>query len=313
MYRIAYDLHSSQPGQTPGAHVLLELSLLCGLKAGQTPAPEEMETLRSLSLPFYNYIVGIQTAWTQGDFVKAARIMGNCYEEFHTGAECDRLYLEIVNRIYHEQMQGGIADIRAPNSLIPRKLYTYRDVDAPDGAEHDFAWHSDFTGLEFRSFNKEEAANWLYTAYGVDARTLFLSAQNVSEASDFFRMHVMQQLGGWWLDAGNRIRSEDVFFSRVSQRHSHVFLLGHENVVHNGFFGTLPNSPILGDALLSLYRNCYQHPGLSIPAKTGSGVFERALNRTFHADLERLRPLPSMIIYDNAVFSDVIVPLSAQE
>lgn len=60
---------------------------------------EDMEELKSLSIPLYNYILGIQTAWSTGDMVKAARIMGNCYDEFHTGEECDRLYLEVLSRL----------------------------------------------------------------------------------------------------------------------------------------------------------------------------------------------------------------------
>ncbi|NHN84756.1 hypothetical protein GOB93_08880 [Acetobacter musti] len=310
LYKTAYTLHSGQPEDMPGAHVLLLLSLLCALKAGQTPDQDDLDRLRSLSIPFYNYILGIQTAWSQADFVKAARIMGNCYEEFHTGEECDRLYLEVMNRVYHDQMQSNIADIRSPDALIPRRLYMYRPQGSADDIEGNVEFHNSLAGLEFRLFSHEEAADWLYNVYGVDSRTLFLTARNEAEAADFFRVHVIQKLGGWWLDANCRIRSEDAFFNRLSQLHSHVFLLNRNNSVHTDFFGATPGSSVLGDALLSLYRNSWRHPDLPIRCKTGPGIFERALNRMFHADFERIRAMPSLITYDETAFTEVIGPAS---
>ncbi|WP_291364426.1 hypothetical protein [Acetobacter sp. UBA5411] len=309
VYHIGYDLHSKSPDQHPGAHILLHVSLLCQLKAGLPLDPADMDALRSLSLPLYNYILGIQTAWTTGDLIKAARIMGNCYDEFHTGEECDRLYLEVMNRLYTEQMRNGVADSRVPGALIPRKIFMYWDKETPDEVERNFEYHRNLKGIEVKTFNQEEAAQWLYDVYGVEARNLFLSTRHPAEAADFLRAHVIQKLGGWWLDADIRIRSEEVFFERLSHHHSHVFLLTHDSVVHNDFFGSVSNSPILEDVLLSLYRNCYLHPGLYIPYKTGPGVFERALNRTFHADFMRVRPIPSMIVYDNHVFSEIIEEL----
>ena len=309
VYHIGYELHSKSPHQQPGQHILLHVSLLCQLKAGQQPSQEDMDALKGLSLPLYNYILGIQTAWASGDLVKAARIMGNCYDEFHTGEECDRLYLEVMNRLYREQMSNGVADPRLPNALIPRKVYLYWDNETPDEVERNFEYHRNLPGIEVKTFNQAEAAEWLYDVYGVEARNLFLSMRHPAEAADFLRAHVIQKLGGWWLDADIRIRSEDVFFNRLSQHHSHVFLLTHDSVVHNDFFGSVANSPILEDVLLSLYRNCYLFAGLYIPYKTGPGVFERALNRTFHADFTRVRPIPSMMVYDHTVFADVIEEL----
>lgn len=309
VYHIGYELHSKSPHQQPGAHILLHVSLLCQLKAGQTPSQEDMDAMRDLSVPLYNYIVGIQTAWSTGDLVKAARIMGNCYDEFHTGEECDRLYLEVMNRLYHDQMKNGIADPRQPGPAIPRRIFFYWDKDVPDEVERNFEYHRSLQGLEIKVFSQEEGAQWLYEVYGAEARNLFLSMRHPAEAADFLRVHVIQKLGGWWLDADIRLRSEEIFFDRLSQHHSHVFLLTHDSVVHNDFFGSVANSPVLEDALLSLYRNSYLFHGLYIPYKTGPGVFGRALNRTFHADFTRVRPLPSMMIYDHTVFAEVIEEL----
>ncbi|GBR01899.1 hypothetical protein AOE01nite_03110 [Acetobacter oeni] len=313
VYRTAYDLHSEYPDQAPGPHVLLVLRLLCGMMAGQSPAEAELKTLRALSIPFYNYVTGIQAAWIQGDLIKAARIIKNCYEEFDTGSECDRLCLEVMNRLYHAKMENGIADSRISTAQIPRKIYMYRSREASAGVERNFEYHRNFTGLEIRIFNEEEAPEWLYSVCGVDARMLFFSARNASEASNIFRMHAIQQLGGWWLGTDSRIRSEDIFFSRLSQRHSHVFMLNDENGVHNEFFGSVAGSPVIEDALLSIYRNFYLHHDLAIAQKTGSGVLERALNRTFHADFERIRPMPSLITYGNATFHEVIEIASVRD
>ncbi|GBQ23800.1 hypothetical protein AA0472_1222 [Acetobacter estunensis NRIC 0472] len=312
VYHIGYELHSKSPDQHPGAHILLHVSLLCQLKAGLPLSDEDMEALKGLSIPLYNYIAGIRTAWNTGDLVKATRMMGNCYDEFHTGEECDRLYLEVVNRLYQEQMHNGVADARVPSTLIPRKIYMYWDNETPEEVERNFEYHRSLKGLEVKTFNQAEAAQWLYEVYGVEARNLFMGMRHPAEAADFLRVHVIQALGGWWLDADIRIRSEEVFFGRLSQHHSHVFLLTHDCVVHNDFFGSVANSPILGDVLLSLYRNCYLFPSLYIPYKTGPGPFERGLNRTFHADFNRTRALPSMITYDNHVFSEVIEELHVE-
>lgn len=206
-------------------------------------------------------------------------------------------------------MQKGVVNAGTTDAFIPRKIFMYWDNDTPDEVERNFEYHRSFKGLEVKTFNQGEAAQWLYDVYGIEARTLFLSMRHPAEAADFLRMHVSQALGGWWLDADIRIRSEEVFFGRLSQCHAHVFLLTCDCVVHNDFFGSMANSPILGDVLLSLYRNCYQFPRLYISYKTGPGPFERGLNRVFHADFNRIRSLPSMMIYDHHVFSEVIEEL----
>ncbi len=75
---------------------------------------------------------------------------------------------------------------------------------------------------------------------------------------------------------------------------SATFLLTRRHVVHNDFFGTCPNNEVLSDALLSIYRNCYLHPGLFIAYKTGPGVYARAINRITFRSLNGNRPKPSI-------------------
>ncbi|GBQ86956.1 hypothetical protein AA23498_0011 [Acetobacter nitrogenifigens DSM 23921 = NBRC 105050] len=303
LYRRAYDLHSKQPHQMPPAHTLLHVSLLCELKSGETPADDDLKQLRALSIPYFNYITGIQAAWRTGDFVKAARVMGNCYDEFHTGEECDCLYLEVMRNVYRDTLCSGA---NSTFGAIPRKIYMYWDQNPPEEIEKNFSYHRSLQGVDVKIFDQEEAAQWLYDVYGVEARNLFLSSRHPAEAADFLRVHVIQQLGGWWLDADIRLKSEQVFFERLDHGRDHVFLLTNNHYIHNDFFGSISNSPILGDILLSLYRNSYLYPGLYIPYKTGPGVFNRAVNRAFHADFNRLGGLPSMRIYDQATFNDVI-------
>lgn len=306
LYRRAYDLHSGQPDELPGRHTLMQACLLCELKAGHLLEQGDLDTLRSLSIPYYHYIIGVQAAWQTGDLTQAARLLGNCYEEFHTGEECDLLCLEIMRRLYQPGMNAGMIETWDQEGAIPPHLFMYRPDGASDAVERNIAWHEQLRGLELRVFGREEAADWLYDVYGVDARSLFLWAPDAAQAEDVLRLHVIQALGGWWLGGGLRLRTEDLFFSRLSLRYAHMFFLTPDNILRNDFFGSRANSPILSDALFSMYRNSYRYDGLPAPYKTGHGVYERALNRTFHADFTRVRRLPSLMIHEAPVFADVL-------
>lgn len=308
-YRIAFDLHSKEPHIHPGPHILLHVSLLCLMKAGETPSDQDMKLLRGYSIPCYDYILAIKIAWRDGDYLQALRVLGNCYDEFHTGEECDRLCLEIALRVYWDQLTQRTLDHSQTEKNIPSKLFFYWDNNPPQEILDNFEYHRGHSGMEVRIFDQADGANWLYQNYGVEARELFLSMRHPAEAADFLRVHVIQKLGGWWMDADIRLRGDGHKMKVLSRRYSHVFLLTHDNVVHNDFFGSVANSPVLADILLSLYRNCYQYPGLYIAYKTGPGPFTRALNRVFHGAFNNVTDLPSMMVYDHTVFADMIEEL----
>lgn len=304
-YRVAFDLHSKSPTHYPLAQSLLQTRLLCLLKAGAVPDQEEVDALRRLNAAHAAYIDGITRAWRGGDPSGALDIMGTCYEEFHTGEEADALYLETALRSgepFFTAAQGRTASAPA----IPRRLYMYWDHNPPPEVEANFAYHQNCAGFELKVFNREEAANWLYDAYGIEARTIFLNARHPAEAADILRVHVIHMLGGWWLDADIRIRNPEEFARLASGPYDQIFFTTDNNYIHNDFFGSAPSTPFLADCLLSLYRNCYLHGWLFIAYKTGPGVFNRAMNRAIFNYRRGMRPMAPTRMDDHLAFWDYI-------
>ncbi|TPW36300.1 glycosyltransferase family 32 protein [Oecophyllibacter saccharovorans] len=298
-YRRAFDLHDKVPTHFPTAPVLLQVSLLCKLKAGENLASEELAELERYCIPFADYIRGMEKAWRQGDYEGAFRQIGNAYEEFHTGEEVDSLTLEVMRRLYGEWLipQGD-----RPQKRIPKNIFLYWDANPPPEIDENFRRHREIEGFNVQIFDKERAANWLYQYYGVEARSMFLSARHPAEAADFLRVHVINLLGGWWLDADLRINGPEALKMMAEETAGTALFLTHNNVVHNDFFGSVPNSELLNDCLLSLYRNGYQHSGLYIAYKTGPGIFNRALNRLMHRLVNGMEISTSMRVRDHEAF-----------
>ncbi|OUI95606.1 hypothetical protein HK13_01920 [Acetobacter indonesiensis] len=303
IYGLAFRMHPKRHDHYPLAQSLLQVRLLCMLKAGIKPPEHEISILRSLNIPFANYIEGIAQAWAGGNGRDALKHIGNAYEEFHTGEEIDSLYLEIVLKSAPDLLSGNSSDV---GLRIPRKIFMYWDHNPPEEIVRNFEFHKNITGFDFKVFDKHEAAEWLYSNYGVEARSLFLSARHPAEAADFLRVHVTQIYGGWWLDADIRVRDQNALNFMATQTAGNVFLLTHNGVVHNDFYGTIPNSSVAADCLLSLYRNCYLHHGLFIAYKTGPGIFNRALNRKAWRSLNGHPTIDSVAVYDHTVFDKVI-------
>jgi len=305
IYEKAYRLHSKDPGVYPLAQSLLQASLICLLKAGKTAPEKHIESLKKLNIPFANYIIGIQTAWRGNRGREAIEIIDNAFEEFHTGEEIDTLYLELV-RIHAPELLVNKDRKIGHLERIPRKIFLYWDQNPPEEIKENFDFHNRIIGFDVKIFNKEEAAQWLYENYGIEARTLFLAARHPAEAADFLRVHVTQVYGGWWLDADIRIRDADALKFLASSLANNVFFLTDNGVVHNDLYGTVANSVVGNDCLLSLYRNSYIHPGLFIAYKTGPGVFERAINRIARRALKGIDSPQSIEIYDHTYFDKVI-------
>nr|WP_294914523.1 hypothetical protein [uncultured Neokomagataea sp.] len=303
-YRQAYDLHSREPNHYPLPQTLLQVSLLCRLKAGLPVPPEQLLELRSLNIPFANYIDGTAQAWSGAEPRHALNTIGNAYDEFHTGEEVDSITLEVARRASPSPFEPN-ADAGVYGQ-IPRKLFMYWDHNPPEEIQKNFELHKNIPHFETHFFNKEEAAEWLYQHYGIEARSLFLGARHPAEAADFLRVHVIQLLGGWWMDADIRIKNSDALKFMATRDGGAAFFLTHNNVVHNDFFGSVANSDVLSDCLLSLYRNCYLHHGLFIAYKTGPGIFNRALNRIAHRSLLGNPPAKKIEIFDHHKFNDMI-------
>lgn len=307
-YRRAYDLHDKVPTHFPTAPTLLQVSLLCRLKAGDELPQDELRELEHLCIPFADYIKGIEISWRQSDHPKALRMIGTAYEEFHTGEEADSLTLEVARHIYGEE---PVPQRELPARRIPKSIYMYWDQNPPPEIQTNFDRHLKIDGFKVQIFDKHSAAQWLYENYGVEARSMFLEARHPAEAADFLRVHVINLLGGWWLDADLRIRDESVLERMAAETAGTVLFLTFNNVVHNDFFGSVANSEILTDCLLSLYRNGYLHRGLYIAYKTGPGIFNRALNRVQHRYVSGIDVPTSIKVLDHHAFSQWIEEFDA--
>ncbi|GAB6855624.1 glycosyltransferase family 32 protein [Asaia astilbis] len=300
-YRIAYELHSKSPGEYPLAQSLLQARLLCLMKAGLPLPSSEVDELGALCLPHANFIRSVHKAWRENNPIGAMRLTANAFEEFHTGEEIDSLFLGFAL-----SADFPFSKRCSTQRVIPNKLFLYWDKNPPEEIVRNFEFHRKITGLDVKIFDKAEAEQWLYDVYGIEARSLFLGARHPAEAADILRVHVIQALGGWWLDADIRIRDEQALQFILDRKEENVLFLTHNNVVHNDFFGSVPQSSLLNECLLNVYRNCYLHPGLFIAYKTGPGVFNRALNRLMHRDLSGIASLPPTSVHDHHVFSRLI-------
>jgi hypothetical protein len=306
-YRRAFELHSKQPNQFPTAHGLLQVRLLCLLKAS-IPAPdEELAELKALSIPFFEYICACKLIFTkEPDYRQALRTFGNAFEEFHTGEEADRIYLRAATGYLLSSLepivktQGGR---RQPaGQVIPRRLFFFWDKEPPPEIAENFRYHEALPGFEVEIFDKQRAAEWLYSYHGVSAREIFLKARHPAEAADFLRIHVINQYGGYWVDADMKIRSVERFDEVFPRNVEGVYPVTDGYLVHNDFFGSVANSPVLNDALLSLYRNCFENQWLNFAYKTGPGVFTRALNRCYYRALTGSGQAPNVAILSQAQF-----------
>jgi hypothetical protein len=305
-YHHAYAMHSGSPHEYPLAQSLLQAHLLCLLKAREPLPAQLVEALGRLNLPYQHYILGVERAWAHEDYWGALQIMGNCFEEFHTGEEVDRIYLETAKEFFRFASMVGDTEWVDRRFRIPNVVYMYWDQNPPEEIQANIDYHSRAPGIGFKIFSREEAAQWLYEMHGVETRSLFLEARHPAEAADFLRVHVIHALGGWWLDADLRMKQPQHLGAMVPPGRENILFLARDNQVHNDFFGACANSALLSDCMMSLYRNCHRHRDLYIAFKTGPGIFMRALNRGYRAAFRGQRRLPLTKLYDHQQFNNFI-------
>ncbi|MFB9942940.1 glycosyltransferase family 32 protein [Gluconobacter oxydans] len=303
LYRLAFDLHDKQPNHYPLAQSLLQVRLLCLLKSGHDLPETELIELDKLCIPYGNYLRGVRAAWQKNSLENALNLIGNAFEEFHTGEEIDSIYLELAMK--HTGRTIG-CELNTPGNFIPYKMYMYWDKLPPQEIVDNFEYHKNLHDLPVKIFDREEAAEWLYQKYGIEARELFLNARHPAEAADFLRVHIINLLGGWWLDADLKLKKDNYQEFMKNFDKSGCYFTTSNNVIHNDFFGSSSNSVVLNDCLLSLYRNNYLHKGLFIAYKTGPGIFNRALSRIYHNALSIDPNFPSIEIYNQNDFDNYI-------
>ncbi|CEF39545.1 hypothetical protein ASN_94 [Acetobacter senegalensis] len=305
IYGVAFRIRVANMDQYPLPQSLMQVRLLCLLKAGK-PLPEhDLQTLAGLSRPYVNYIEGIASAWRGGDNKEALTHIGNAFEEFLSGEEIDWLYLEIAQKIQPSLFNSDMPEVETGRT-IPRKLFMYWDKEPTEEINENIYFHQSIPDLEIEVFNQEKAASWLYEYYGVEARKFFLSMRHPAEAADFLRVHVTNLLGGWWLDANARIRGEAALQFMLDQKDDVVLFLKPNFVSHNDFYGTVAKSSIMEECLRILYNNCYKHKHLHMAYKTGPGIFNRALSRTAFRVLQGIPNEERVKLYDQSKFEEVI-------
>nr|WP_294914519.1 hypothetical protein [uncultured Neokomagataea sp.] len=308
-YRRAFDLHGKSQTEYPLPQSLLQVRLLCLLKAAQPLPEDEVEELSSYSPLMANYIRGIRAAWQDHNPEKSLALMGNAFEEFHSGEEIDRLYLEIALSWIRSFGDTGFPD-SAPS--IPHHLYMYWDNNPPPEIQANIQYHRELLGDAFTVFDQSSAADWLYDHYGQEAKDLFLNVRHPAEGADLLRLHVILTHGGWWLDADLRVKSAESWQGLKDIKTSCQLFTTGNYVLHNDFFGAAPTSPIITNAMMTAWANMFRHPGLYIAFKTGPGVLNRAVSRALYQSLQLDAFLPSMRIDDQAGFDRFVEEYEVQ-
>lgn len=302
-YQRALILRLADPEGHPRPELLLQVKLLCLIKAQEKVDEEELNFLKKLSVPLYNYILGVMEYYRNNiTAIEALKIIGNSFEEFHTGEEIDAINMKLI----YECLEKGVFPNKIRKKTIPRQMFFYWDQNIPQDVSENIDHHKEFKSFKVELFDKVKAADWLHQYYGRDAQSIFLKARHPAEAADILRVHVIYLYGGFWVDADLKVTSEEVFNQNIPLNYSEVFMLTDGYFVHNDFFGCAAQSTILEDCLLSIYRNCYNYEGLFISYKTGPGVFMRALNRTYYRCLDGIsKDFPFTKILNQAVFDKV--------
>lgn len=303
-YQEAIEYRRQDPQGHPREEILLQVKLLCLIKSDIELADEDLNRLKELSSPLYDYITSVQQ-YRYSDFsvLDALQKIGCSYELFHTGEEIDTVCL---NLIYDGLNQGNFPN-KIRKTEIPRKIFFYWDENIPQDVLENIEFHQrNFPKYFVDVFNKEKAAEWLYKYYGKEARTIFLKARHPAEAADILRVHVINLCGGFWVDADLKIISQDALEKYIPRNYDNVLLLTDGYFIHNDFFAATPNNLILKDCLLSIYRNCYEYERLFISYKTGPGVFMRAVNRAYFRCVEGVcKEFPSLKLMDQKMFNKI--------
>lgn len=127
--------------------------------------------MRSLSIPYAQYIEGVQKGWNGASAIEALKTIGNAFEEFHTGEEADTLWLGFALRAKPSLFDVRL-DVNSPSTRIPRRIFMYWDKNPPPEIAENFDYHRKLSGFEVRIMDFAEATEWLYDNHGIEARYL---------------------------------------------------------------------------------------------------------------------------------------------
>lgn len=273
-YRRAADWRDDTTTPFPPVPVLLRDSLLCLIKAGITPPDGEIAALSRQSPAYAAVIRGLTLAREGGDPLGALRTIGHAYESVHPGEETDAQYLTLALEAIHHLEPEGLKPDEGSLTPIPYRLFAYGEEAAPlppVATQHPTP--------EIQVFTRGSAIDWLDRHYGADARALFLQAQGPDEAADVLRAHLLQRLGGWWMETDFGVSPEAVARFMATARQGGVVVIRPDGLVRTDFIGSAANTAFSSDVLLSLYRNNHRRAVLPRLCRTGAGPLTRAVNR----------------------------------
>lgn len=287
----------------PGSADALMARLTCFLKIDKDLPEDEVAALGVLNEPYFLFLQGLQVRKEHPDDPgKILTALRDGFEGFHTGSEPDWLFIRQAMRI--------IARIGRPappaQSEIPEQIFMYWDHDPPREIAENIAHHKSLDPFRCFAYDRKSAADFLRAFYGEPCRQMFLALEHPSEQSDFFRFHAVNRLGGYYVDADERIVSVEQFRQNFVSRERAAFVIsrnpdGSDGPIESALFGAVAGHPIIQEALLCLYRNIHLHPELSLWLKTGPGPLTRAISRVYYNALFLQRPLPSFTIFERDV------------
>lgn len=131
---------------------------------------------------------------------------------------------------------------------------------------------------EIQIFTRGSAIDWFDRHYGEGARALFLQARSPDKAGDVLRAHLLQRLGGWWMETDFGVHPEAVARFMTSAHLGAVVVIWPEGLVRTDFIGSAANTAFSSELLLSLYRNSHRRVALPRLCRTGAGPLSRAVN-----------------------------------
>jgi mannosyltransferase OCH1-like enzyme len=299
-YRMCHDISENKH--------MLHTQLLCEIKAGHRPSPSDMASLRALDSSFFDYIHGVEKLLQPGaDLADVLATMGNSFESFHTGQEVDGFFLRAASHFFRrtlERFTAGQAPALPVVERIPRRLFLYWDRDPPAEVLANFDHLRALAHFDIQIYDHARAVDFLYSYFGRETRDIFLELRHPAAACDFWRVHALFAYGGYYLDADLQI-ADIAGVLHLFSGCREVYMVTHDYVVHNDFFGCVAESPTLAECISILTNNCYRFPELTIAMKTGPGVFQRALNRRYHRALRFCESPPDLHVFEEGIFQRV--------
>ncbi|MCB5944211.1 glycosyltransferase [Acidocella sp. KAb 2-4] len=214
----------------PHSKEVLLAKMMALLDAHQICSAEDDERLKNLDENFYKFYRSYQISLNKSSNAKEIlETLDACFESFRSGSEVDWLYIRTAMKL-DNQNNSSNSNSRSvfTQDVIPRRLFFYWDKNPPREVLENIEYHKNLRYFDVVYFDRSSAINFLFENYGKHTAQLFESLRHPAEESDFFRLHALYALGGYYLDTDNQIISRELFQSQIcSGSDSAVFILAH--------------------------------------------------------------------------------------